>query len=88
LRVKFTRMARPKKWLEQTVRTDDRMAGKLVGLAEIAQMLDTSRTQVGRWTEREDFPPPIERLRMGPIWKRADVERWAKRRKPNGRRKR
>jgi predicted DNA-binding transcriptional regulator AlpA len=60
----------------------------LVGVAEIALMLDTSRAQVSRWALRDDFPKPVARLRMGPIWMRADVERWAKQRKPNGRRKR
>jgi hypothetical protein len=58
-----------------------------VGVAEIALMLDTSRAQVSRWALREDFPQPVARLRMGPIWMRADVGRWAKKRKPNGRRK-
>jgi len=60
----------------------------LVGVAEVAVMLDTSRAQVSRWALREDFPQPVSRLRMGPIWMRADVERWAKHRKPNGRRNR
>ena len=60
----------------------------LVGVAEIGLMLGTSRAQVSRWALRKDFPDPVARLRMGPIWMRADVERWAKQRKPNGRRKR
>jgi predicted DNA-binding transcriptional regulator AlpA len=60
----------------------------LVGVAEIALMLDTSRAQVSRWALREDFPRPVARLRMGPIWMRADVKRWARQRKPNGRRNR
>jgi hypothetical protein len=59
----------------------------LVGVAEIAMTLRTSRAQVSRWSLRDDFPAPVARLRMGPIWMRGDVERWAKGRKPNGRRK-
>jgi hypothetical protein len=49
--------------------------------------LSTSRAQVSRWSLRDDFPEPVARLRMGPIWMRGDVERWAKGRKPNGRRR-
>jgi chromosome partitioning protein len=60
----------------------------LVGVAEIAMTLGTSRAQVSRWSLRDDFPMPVARLRMGPIWMRADVERWARSRKSNGRRKR
>ena len=60
----------------------------LVGLAEVAEMLGTSRRQAIRWTQREDFPEPVARLRATRVWKRADVDRWAKRRKPDGRRKR
>ena len=59
----------------------------LVGLAEVAELLGTRRHQAVRWTQRADFPEPVARLRMGPIWRRADVTRWAKQRKPNGRRK-
>jgi predicted DNA-binding transcriptional regulator AlpA len=60
----------------------------LVGVAEIAAIFNTSRAQVSRWALREDFPDPVARLRMGPIWMRPDVERWGKQRKANGRRKR
>ncbi len=59
----------------------------LVGLAEVAEILGTSRTQASRWVER-DGPEPVARLRATPVWMRPDVERWAKQRKPNGRRKR
>ena len=60
----------------------------LVGLAEVAELLGTRRQQAVRWTQQADFPEPVARLRMGPIWRRADVTRWAKQREPNGRRKR
>jgi predicted DNA-binding transcriptional regulator AlpA len=60
----------------------------LVGVAEVAMMLKASRAQVSRLSLREDFPDPVARLRMGPIWTRADVTRWAEQRKPNGRQKR
>jgi predicted DNA-binding transcriptional regulator AlpA len=66
-----------------------RMAGRLdlVGVAEIAMELNISRGQVSRWALRDDFPAPVARLRMGPIWMRSDVQAWAKQRKPNGRRR-
>src|ERR1700752_244428 len=60
----------------------------LVGLAEVAELLGTSRRQAVRWTQHTGFPEPVARLRMGPIWRRADGTRWMKQRKPNGRRKR
>ena len=60
----------------------------LVGVAEAAMLLETSRAQVSRLSLRDDFPDPVARLRMGPIWMRADVKRWAEERKPNGRRRR
>jgi len=54
----------------------------LAGLAEIAEMLDTSRTQAKRWTRREDFPEPIAKLRATPVWQADDVRAWANQRKP------
>jgi predicted DNA-binding transcriptional regulator AlpA len=54
----------------------------LVGLAEVAAMLKTSRTQANRWTRQPDFPEPLARLRATPVWRANDVEAWAKERKP------
>jgi len=54
----------------------------LVGLAEVAAMLNTSRTQASRWTRRPDFPEPLARLRATPVWRADDVEAWAEQRKP------
>jgi predicted DNA-binding transcriptional regulator AlpA len=63
-------------------------ADDLLGLAEVADLLGTSTRQVLRWTERDDFPAPIARLRATAVWDRPAVEKWSKQRKPNGRRKR
>jgi predicted DNA-binding transcriptional regulator AlpA len=60
----------------------------LLGLAEVAELLGTTRRNAIRLTGLPDFPEPIVRLRATRVWKRADVARWAKRRKPDGRRKR
>jgi predicted DNA-binding transcriptional regulator AlpA len=54
----------------------------LVGLAEVAAMLKTSRTQANRWTRRPDFPEPLARLRATPVWRADDVKAWAKEQKP------
>jgi predicted DNA-binding transcriptional regulator AlpA len=54
----------------------------LAGIAEVAQILGTSRTQAGRWARREDFPEPIARLRATPVWRADDVKAWAKQKKP------
>jgi predicted DNA-binding transcriptional regulator AlpA len=50
----------------------------LVGLAEVAELLETSLTQAGRWTARPDFPEPVAHLRATRVWRRSDVERWAR----------
>jgi predicted DNA-binding transcriptional regulator AlpA len=56
---------------------------QLVGAAEIAQMLGgLSRQRVSQLTSAADFPEPLERLRMGSVWRYTDVLAWAKR---NGR---
>jgi predicted DNA-binding transcriptional regulator AlpA len=46
----------------------------LVGLTEIAERTSRSRTSVHNLvTRREDFPAPIARLAMGPVWLWEDV---------------
>jgi predicted DNA-binding transcriptional regulator AlpA len=57
----------------------------LVGLAEVAEMLGTSRRQAIRWTQREDFPDPILRLRATPVWEGREVRRWKREREPDKR---
>jgi predicted DNA-binding transcriptional regulator AlpA len=70
----------------------DAMAAKrklnLAGLAEVAEVLQVTRRHAIRLTSEPDFPEPIARLRATPVWRRGDVERWAKSRRPNGRRRR
>ena len=54
---------------------------ELVTLADIAEMLDMTRQGVDLLVKREvDFPEPVaisgpQKVRS---WKRADVERWAR----------
>jgi predicted DNA-binding transcriptional regulator AlpA len=54
----------------------------LVGVAEVAAMLNISRTQANRWTKRPDFPEPLARLRATPVWRAGDVKAWAEQEKP------
>jgi predicted DNA-binding transcriptional regulator AlpA len=48
----------------------------LVGVSEIAALFGVANTSAWRWTRKADFPAPAAVLAAGPIWKRADVERW------------
>lgn len=51
---------------------------ELMGLTEIGRMLDVSKQRAGQLAQREDFPAPLSRLAQGPVWRRADVEAWAR----------
>lgn len=53
-------------------------AEDLVGLAEIAELFGVERQYVFRWAKRRDFPQPVIRLRMGPIWRRSEIEDWSR----------
>lgn len=50
----------------------------LVGSAEIGRMLGVSRQRVQQLIQRDDWPQPEVVLEMGKVWKRADVEEWAR----------
>lgn len=50
----------------------------LVGSAEIEDMLDVSRQRVQQLIARRDFPKPVVRLKMGKVWRRGEVEKWAR----------
>jgi predicted DNA-binding transcriptional regulator AlpA len=55
------------------------MTHHLVGVAEIAELLGISRQRVNAIVKtHEDFPRPEVELAAGRIWKREDVERWAR----------
>ena len=58
-------------------------AVELVGIAEIRDMLGgLSRQRANVIASRRDFPAPIATLRMGNVWRRADVEKWIKEHRP------
>jgi predicted DNA-binding transcriptional regulator AlpA len=41
-------------------------------------MLGVSRQRVQQLVSRDDFPRPDVVLEMGKVWKRSDVEAWAR----------
>ena len=52
--------------------------GAYVGAAEIGRMLGVSRQRVQQLVSRPDFPRPEVVLEMGKVWRRGDIERWAR----------
>lgn len=49
----------------------------LVGIAEIAARAAVEPITVHSWRRRHrDFPAPVVRLAMGPVWRWADIEAW------------
>ncbi len=55
------------------------MAAELVGIFEIAEMLGITRQRVDAIVRTHpDFPKPVAELRAGRIWRRDDVEAWAR----------
>jgi predicted DNA-binding transcriptional regulator AlpA len=51
---------------------------ELVGLKEIAEILNVSKQRAGQLASRADFPRPLGEISAGRVWKRSDVERWAR----------
>lgn len=54
----------------------------LVGLAEVAELLDVSKRTATSYSHLSDFPEPLQRLAATPVWRRQDVAAWAKVRLP------
>jgi hypothetical protein len=50
----------------------------LLGLIDIARLLDVTVRTAQNYVARDDFPEPIGRIAAGRVWLKADVERWAK----------
>ena len=51
----------------------------LVGVAEIAALLNVPRTTVSMWDARRSsngFPKPVTELAMGPVYDYAEVKAW------------
>ena len=54
------------------------MTSDLVGVYEIAEMLGVTRQRIDQLSRAADFPAPEATLQSGRIWKREDVETWAR----------
>jgi predicted DNA-binding transcriptional regulator AlpA len=52
---------------------------ELVGLKEIAEMLGVSKQRAGQLAEQSGFPAPLGEISAGRVWRRSDVESWARR---------
>lgn len=49
----------------------------LVGVAELADLLEVSRQRASKVADTAPgFPAPIARLRSGPVWRRTDLDRF------------
>jgi chromosome partitioning protein len=58
--------------------SDPEPAERLLGLAEVADLLQVSRTSVGNWRARRgNFPAPLAELKSGPVWRQSDLVGWA-----------
>jgi hypothetical protein len=51
---------------------------ELASIAEISEIFGVTKRIAGKYVARPDFPAPLGRVSAGPIWRRADVERWGK----------
>jgi prophage regulatory protein len=49
-----------------------------MGLTEIATLLGVSRQYADRLVRQADFPAPEAVITAGRIWKRSDIEAWAR----------
>lgn len=58
---------------------------ELAGLAEVAGLADVSRTRAGQLAAHPWFPPPVQRLAMGPVWLKANVKTFLAIPRPAGR---
>ncbi|MFD6640298.1 helix-turn-helix transcriptional regulator [Micromonospora chalcea] len=59
------------------------MPKHLYGRGEIARRLGVSRQRAGEIIDRPDFPEPYDRLGMGSVWLKSDVEAWIEKHRPH-----
>jgi hypothetical protein len=55
--------------------------GAYLGLAEVAEILGVAPQTAEYWTKTPGFPEALDRLRMGTLWRRVDVEAYAEEKK-------
>ncbi len=49
---------------------------ELIGIAELANLVNVSRSRASAMAARRDFPAPYARLASGPVWIKANLSRW------------
>jgi prophage regulatory protein len=60
------------------IHKDYRQVMDLVGVAEIAELLGVTTQRVDQLARTDEFPAPVAVISAGRIWKRTDVEKWAR----------
>jgi predicted DNA-binding transcriptional regulator AlpA len=55
---------------------------RLAGFKEVTGLLGVSTRTATRYTSLPDFPKPVARLAMGPIWDADEVAEWGRRHGP------
>ena len=50
----------------------------ILGLVDIAEMLDVTKQRADRLRRRPDFPAPVGSWARGDLWSERDVRRWAR----------
>ena len=65
-------------WIEMENRASQPTMPELLGAAEVADLLGVSRQRVHQLSLGPNFPEPLVRVRMGPLWGRSAIESFAK----------
>ena len=55
--------------------------GEVWAFAEVMEHLGLSRKRVAELMDRPDFPPPVQVLSVGRIWRADDIREYARRRR-------
>ena len=58
---------------------------KLAGLAEVASLAGVSRKRAWQLSRHSAFPPPVQVLAMGPVWRESDILAFLATPRPSGR---
>jgi hypothetical protein len=74
----------PRGWLmveaitadEQDRRLAEPTVPELVGVSEVAQLLNVSRQRASELARAANFPTPVARLASGPVWARMTLDRF------------
>jgi len=59
-------------------RYDPDVADDLMSTVEIAELLGITRQRVDKLSRTDGFPAPAAELAIGRVWRRDDIETWAR----------